>query len=247
MERNNIIIIALIAIIAIIAVCMGYMLLNPSIEYETLHISNGSSIEVPKADDASWNQDSNGIKTFTCESKHTTLMSFNSQEDLSLVGAGAFAIARDYLLTGAKDVEIYKDYQIKENTINGTHFYIVSISSNETHDNIVIGCENLDILKHMLDSLVLGKPGDGPSNATLSGSSTPVQTGSSANNDTSDKNKYSEDDLRRASQEGYNNGYSDALDDSNYNDNYYGDYDNAGIDSNYLSTHQQRVVNGSLE
>ncbi len=242
MQRDQMIIIALVAILAVILVGIGYMLLNPTVEYQTLQLSNGSSIDAPKANDATWNVDPNGIKTYTCESKHTVVMSFNSQEDLTLVGAGAFAIARDVLLTGATNVEMYKDYQIKENTVNGTHYYIVSISSNETHDNIVIGSNNLDILKHMLDSLVLGPPGEGPLNATLEQSSTPAPATPTPNN--TDKNKYSEDDLMRASQEGYYNGYSDAIDDSYYYDDYnsYEDYS----DDDYIDIEDEQTEYGPV-
>ncbi len=172
MEKNKIIILTLIAVIAVLAVCIGYALMNPQIEYETIHISNGTTIDVPKADDTSWTTDENGIKTYQCPSKHTVMMTFNSQENLNIVGAGAFALAREALMNGATDVENYNSYHIKENTINGTHYYIVNISSNSTHDNIVIGSENLDILKHMVDSLKLGQPAKNETNATVEESQT---------------------------------------------------------------------------
>ena len=234
MEKNNIIIIALIATIAVLGVCIGYAMMNPHVEYETVHISNGTTIDVPKANDASWVSDPNGIRTYTCESKHTIMMTFNSQEDMNLVGAGAFAMVRDALINGSKDVETYKNYQIKENTVNGTHYYITYISDNTTHDNIVIGSENLDILKHMLDSLILGPPGEGVANATVeqtqSSNPTPV------NKSTDNKNKYSEDDLMLAAQQGYYYGYSDGYDDSYYYDHYdvdssYDDYEDYGDSS----------------
>lgn len=236
MEKDRIIIIALIAVLAMILVGIGYTLFNPTLEYQTLHLSNATTIEAPKTDDATWNQDPNGIRTFTCESKHTVLMSFNSQEDLNLVGAGAFAIARDVLLNGAKDVETYGEYQIKENTVNSTHYYIVYVSSNETHDNIVIGSDSLDILKHMLDSLLLGPPGDGPLNATHEETSVSVPSTNSANTThNTNNNRYSEDDLMRASREGYYTGYSDALDDS-YSYDSYDDYDYYDPDDSSVET-----------
>lgn len=227
MEKNNIIIIALIATIAVLGVCIGYALMNPQVEYETINISNGTTIAVPKTNDASWVSNPNGIRTYSCQSKHTVMMTFNSQEDLNLVGAAAFAMARDALINGSTDVEKYKNYQIKENTVNGTHYYITYISNNETHDNIVIGSENLDILKHMLDSLTLGPPGEGVLNATAeqTQSSNPTPVNKSTNND--DKKKYSEDDLMRAAEEGYYTGYSDGYVDSSY---YYDDVD---IDSTF--------------
>lgn len=221
MEKNKIIIIALVAAIAVLCISIGYLMLN-SVQYETINISNGTTIDVPKAADASWTKDGYGIKTYSCQSKHTVMTTFNSQEDWNLVGAAGFAMARDVLMNGAANVENYNGHQIKENTVNGTQYYIVFISNNTTHDNIVIGSDNLDIVKHMIDSLVLGPPGEGQVNATLQSSqtSTPTQT-----SDDDDENKYSEDDLMLAAQEGYYTGYSDGYDDSyNYND-YYEDYD----------------------
>ncbi|WP_407410762.1 hypothetical protein [Methanobrevibacter sp.] len=219
MEKNKIIIIALIAVVAVLAVCVGYALMNPHVEYEKINISNGTTIDVPKANDASWTSDASGIRTYTCQSKHTIMMTFNSQEDLNLAGAVAFAGVRDALFNGAKDVEVYKNYQIKENSVNGTHYYIAYISSNETHDNIVIGSEKLDILKHMLDSLILGPPGEGVLNATVEQTQTSNPTPVNKTND-NNKNKYSEEDLMLAAQEGYYTGYSDGYDDSYYYDDY---------------------------
>ena len=225
MEKNKLIIIALIATIAILAISVGYALLFPSVEYEKINLSNGTTIDAPKADDASWTKDVNGIRTYACASKHTSMTSFNSQEDFSLVGAGGFALARDMLINGSKDVETYNNYQIKENTVNGTHYYIVYISNNATHDNIIIGSDSLDIIKHMIDSLVLGAPGEA-ANATLeqTGSPTPTNTSSV------DKTKYSEDDLILAAQYGYFTGYYDGYDDSSYYNSYnsYSDYNDYG-------------------
>lgn len=167
MDRNKTIIIVLVAIIAVLGVCIGYVLLTPHTDYETVNLSNGTTINVPKAADATFEKDSNGIRSYVCHSKHTVMDSFNSAEDFSLVGAGAFALARDALLNGSNDVETYKNYQIKENTLNGTHYYIVNITNNETHDNIFIGSESLDIVKHMLDSLVFGPPAEKEVNATV--------------------------------------------------------------------------------
>lgn len=220
MEKNKLIIIALIAVIAVLAFSVGYALLFSHVDYEKINLSNGTTIEVPKADDSSWTKDENGIRTYSCPSKHTVVTSLNSQEDFSLVGAGGFAIARDMLLNGSTDVEKYNNYQIKENTVNGTHYYIVYISSKVTHDNIIIGSDNLDILKHMLDSLVLGPPGES-ANATLEQTSSPTPTNTSSDDD---ENMYSEDDLILAAQYGYYTGYSDGYDDSYYYNSYYDDY-----------------------
>ena len=174
MDRNKIIIIVLLAIIVVLAAGIGYSLLNPTLEYQNVDLSNGTTIDVPKTDDSSFDEDSSGIKTYTCKSKHTTMISLNSQENSNLSEAVAFAGVREALINNAKDVELYKTYQIKENTINDTHYYITYISNNTTHDNIVIASENLDILKHMVNSLILGQPDDEQENTTQT--ETPTQT-----------------------------------------------------------------------
>ncbi|AMD16690.1 hypothetical protein TL18_00730 [Methanobrevibacter sp. YE315] len=226
MDNEKYIIIGLIAVIAVLAVGISYFLFFQSVEYQTIQISSGSTMEAPKADDVVWQEDENGIRTYACPSKKVSVISYNSADNLTLVGAAAFAMAREALLTGAHDVETYKGYQIKENTLNGTHYYLVNISSNETHDNIIIGCGDMDILKHMLDSLTLGAPKEGVS-ATPVGSSSasaPVKKNVTKNpND--DKNMYSQDDLLNAYYFGYSDGYWESTNDYYSYDNGYSGYD----------------------
>lgn len=211
MVNKKHIIIALLIVILVLIIGIGFSLFSQSnIEYEKINISNGTTIDVPKINDASWTKDSNGIRTYTSPSKHVVMTTFNSAEDFTLVGAAGFAMARDMLLAGSKDVEVYNNYQIKENTINNTHFYIVNISSDVTHDNIIIGSADLNILKHMLDSLVLGSPAKVANNDTSDNEV--VYVSNNNNKSADDKNKYSEEDLRKASEESYNSGYSDGID-----------------------------------
>ena len=184
MEKKHVIIIIL-AIIILLAGSVAFMTLNQT-KYQTINISNATTIEAPVADDVSWTVDENGIKTYACPSKHTSLMSFNSEENTGIVGAAAYAQARDSMLEGASDVENYNGYAIKENTINNVKYYIVSTANNSTHDNIVICSESLDILHHMLDSL---KYGNG--NASSTNSTAPVKADSNSTNGTSSSNSAS--------------------------------------------------------
>lgn len=221
MEKNQkYIIIALIAVISVLAVGIGYMMFNSAVEYQTISLSNGTTMDVPKAGDANWTVNEYGIKMYAATSKKTSVMSFNSEENFNLVGAAGFALARDALINGSSSVETYNGYDIRENTVNGTHYYVVYISNNQTHDNIFMGCGDLDILKHMIDSISFGQPGSSVKNTTVE--SEPAAVSSDVSSD--DKNKYSQDDLRRASQEGYYNGYADGLDDSYIDDYEYDDY-----------------------
>ncbi len=241
MENNQkYIIIALAVVIVALAAGIGYMIFNPSVEYQTINLSNGTTMEVPKADDSNWTINSYGIRMYTAQSKRTSVMSFNSQEDFTLVGAGAFALARDGLMNGSASVETYKNYEIRENTVNGTHYYVVYISNAKTHDNIVFGSGNLDILKHMIDSISFGEPGKSVKNATSE--SEPVVVSNNVSD--GDNNKYSQDDLMRASQEGYYNGYADGVDDSYY----YYDYDDYDVgSSSYSSSSSSDSVESSVD
>ena len=159
LEKKQIIIIILIAVIIALAGLVAFTLLNQT-QYQTIQISNGTTIDVPKTDDATWSDLGYGIKSYSCESKHFVLTSYNSQENPNLVGGLGFALARDMLLNGSTDVENYHGYQIKENTVNDTHFYIVFVGNDTSHDNIIIGSADLGMLKHVLDTIHFGKPGE---------------------------------------------------------------------------------------
>ena len=230
MERDKkIIIIALVVVIMALAAGIGYMLLN-NVEYQTLALSNGTTIEAPKTDDASWKDEGYGIRIYTSASKKTALTSFNSAENPNLVGAMGLAMARDALMNGSASVEKYKNYDIRENMVNGTHYYMVYISNNQTHDNIFIASESMDILKHMIDSLKFGNPKD-VVNATAA--SQPAVSNNA--NTTNNSNKYSEEDMMRAAELGYFTGYSDGYDDSAYYYDDSGDYDYSDDSSDYSS------------
>ena len=232
-KEKKIIIIALVALIMALSVGIGYMLLN-NVEYQTLALSNGTTIDAPKADDASWKEQGYGIRMYTSASKKTALTSFNSAENPNLAGAVGLAMARDALMNGSASVEKYKNYDLRENTVNGTHYYMVYISNNQTHDNVFIASENMDILKHMVDSLKFGNPKE-VVNATAASQPTVSNNANTTNN----SNKYSEEDMMRAAELGYFTGYSDGYDDSYYYyDDYsdYSDYDDSSDYSDYSSS-----------
>ena len=216
METNKkYIIIALVALILALGSVFGYMVMF-HVDYERVHISSTTTIEVPKYDDVSWSEEE-GIKLYSCPSKGVVMQSVNSQENLSLAGAIAYAGIRDGIIENSTSVELYHGYDIRLRTINGTDFYVVSISNNETHDNILILSKNLDILKHMIDSIEFGKP-TFQANLTSDTPSVTIPSNTSKNN----SNMYSEYDLMNAAQYGYLMGYYDGYDDSYY---YYDDYD----------------------
>ena len=152
------IIIALVAILAVLAIGIAFSMFGQSnTEYEKINLSKSASLEVPKVSDVNSTKDENGVKTWTFKSKETAISAFNSKEESSLAGAAEFAVVRDSLLNGSTDAQVYKGYEIKENTINGVHYYIVSTGNDTTHDNIILSSTNLEILQHMLDTLTFKK------------------------------------------------------------------------------------------
>lgn len=156
----------MLAVITTLAGLIAFTLLD-QIQYQTINISNATTIEAPKGNEVSWTVDTLGIKKYTCNIKHTSIISFNSEEDLSLEGATTYALERDTMLNGASSVENYHGYEIKENTWNNVKYYIVSIANNETHDNIVISSESLDVVHHMIDSLKFGASSNDPKDVVV--------------------------------------------------------------------------------
>lgn len=159
MIDSKYILIALILVILALVIGIGAALFSPSeVTYETLNVSSTAAIDVPKTDDATWIVNENGIKTYQCPSKNVVMNTYNSAEDYSTSSDEEFANDLDVWVDGASDVENYSGYDIKENTVNGTQYYVAYIGNETTHDNIIIGSGDLDILKNMLDSLVFTAP-----------------------------------------------------------------------------------------
>ena len=159
MNKNQIIIIILALFIIIAAAGIGFTLFShKNIEYKTINLSNGTTIEVPISDDATFTKDDVGLKTYFSKSFKTVVTSFNSEEDWDLAGGIAFAGLRDSLISQANILETYNGYTIKETDVNNTHYYVTVVGNNNTHDNILILSSDLDILKHILGSIHFGTP-----------------------------------------------------------------------------------------
>lgn len=222
MDRKYIII-ALVAVILALVAGIGYMLFfNHTVEYQTIALSSGTTVEVPKVNDSTWTVNALGIRAYSAPSEKTMVTSFNSAEAANPNGAKAFSAIKEKMFNGSSSVEKYNKRDIKENTINGTHYYMVEISNNKTQDNVILCSENIDILKHMIDSLIFGDP-----NAANADMVSPAAVSDDG------ENTYSEDELMMAILGGYYygylNGYSDSYDangyDSSYDDYSYDDYD----------------------
>lgn len=191
MEKNHIIIILAIFII-ITAAGIGFTLFShKNIEYKTINLSNGTTIEVPISDDATFTKDDVGLKTYFSKSFKTVVTSFNSEEDWDLAGGIAFAGLRDSLISQANILETYNGYTIKETDVNNTHYYVTVVGNNNTHDNILILSSDLDILKHILGSIHFGTPVSKNNSAAEQNVSTSTPT---STENTQTKNKTEDDE-----------------------------------------------------
>ena len=226
METKNIIIIAVIAVIICIATGAMFGLLTKSVDYERIELMpNGTSIELPK-DELKYEGEMNetGAKMWTF--KQGALMTFNSEEAINarglygLGGALGFKGVEDMVLNHFEKREEIDGFTVY--TIDGEKMgiegrgmmYCIITKNNESHDNIVMAADDKDIVLHMAKSIEYKSV-----NSTKTASkSTATASSSSNSNDNdvhNDKNKYSEEDLKRANQEGYDSGYSDGQSDSN--------------------------------
>ena len=157
MESKYKILIAVV-VIALAAVAF-YFLTADNAEFKTANLTNGTVIDVPNTFDGNWTLNNYGAKIFTASSKRTAVISYNLAQNYVPSGADRFAEARDGFMNGSELVENYNGNDIVQKTINDTSYYIVSMSNETTHDNIIIACASMDTLKHMIDSLHFGDSG----------------------------------------------------------------------------------------
>lgn len=228
METKNIVIIAVLAITICIIAGATFGLLTKSVNYERIELMpNGTSIEAP-ANELKYEGEVNesGAKLWTF--KQGSLMTFNSEEAINarglygLGGAVGIKAINDMVLNHFEKREEIDGFTVY--TIDGEKLgiegrgimYCIITKNDDTHDNIVIITDSKDITLHMAKSIQYKS-----ANITNTNSNEASTASTSTHNTTdNNKNKYSEEDLARANQEGYDSGYSDG-----YSDSYYDDYD----------------------
>lgn len=172
-------------------------------------------------------------------------MTFNSEEAINarglygLGGALGFKGVEDMVLNHFEKREEIDGFTVY--TIDGEKLdiegrgmmYCIITKNNESHDNIVMAADDKDIVLHMAKSIEYKS-----ANTTKTASSSTATASSSSNSNDNDvhndKNKYSEEDLKRANQAGYDSGYSDGQSDSNGHD-----------DSNSISSVETTVDSSS--
>lgn len=226
METKKIIIIGILIVIICILAGAIFGVLTSNVAYERIEITpNGTSIEVP-SENAKYEGEINKTGAKMWSFKQGALMTFNSEEAIDargyngLGGAVGFNDIHDIVLTHFEKQENIDGFTVY--TLNGKQLgmngrgtmYCIMTGNDQTHDNIIITADSKDVVLHMAKSIQY-KTG----NITVNNTSTDSGTASinaddvSSNtptNNNDDKNKYAEDDLKRANSEGYSNGFNDA-------------------------------------
>lgn len=153
MKKLNIIIILLVILIIIIGIGILFTsgILQQSNNMKTIALSNTCSINVSQSD-TNISSYADTIKMYNDTKNNIAIVSYNSQEAFNgtgnaLGGAVAFAGIRDGLTVGENIGELNGFSLYK---CNG--YYSAKLVNNVTHDNIVIVCKDVDLLKKIVSS-----------------------------------------------------------------------------------------------
>lgn len=154
MEKNKKIIIGiLIAIIIILAAGIAFTAYNFQIQYQTIAISNATTMEVPFSDNSKFFNDDLGIKYYLDAEHDVQEISWNSQEELSL--AGGISVAAMFEKMKSTNISTMEDgvvfYENKE-----LDCFVIVTGNDTTHDNILIMAKDKNIALHMYKSIKYG-------------------------------------------------------------------------------------------
>ena len=153
MKKQNIIIIALIAVIIMLSIGILFTsgLLKQTDTMETIALSNTCTVNVTESD-VNFTTYADTIKLYNDTENEIEIISYNSEEafegaDNALGGAVAFAGIRDALTIG-ENIDDLNGFLLYK--CDG--YYSAKLVNNSTHDNIVIVCKDLDLLKKIVSS-----------------------------------------------------------------------------------------------
>lgn len=154
MDNKHIIIIGLVAVLFIVGGFISYNLITGNnIEYQTIALSNATTIEVPVSDKASFFSDDLGIKYYQDEKHGVQVISWNSQEELSLTGAVDVA-AQFEKQKGGSTPTMEDGVAVYQNKESG--YYIIEAKNETTHDNVMIMAKDKNVALHMFKSIRFG-------------------------------------------------------------------------------------------
>lgn len=190
MERSKkIIIVLLLIVLAILLFIVANAYFNQNVEYQSIYLSNATTIDVPVSDEAEFVSDDLGIKYYQDPKYDVSIISWNSQEELSIRGAADVA-AQFEKQKGGNTPTIEDGVPIYYNSESG--MYCIEAGNDTTHDNILIMCKDKDMALKIYHSI---KFGISSINKDAGGSSiNPPQLNTSETDDESDDSYYDDYD-----------------------------------------------------
>ncbi len=154
MDTKKLIIIALIAVIVVLGGLIAYTVFTQNqVEYQTIAISNATTMEVPVSENSTFFNDSLGIKYYQDEKSGAQVISWNGQEQASTDGAQK--IGTQFEKQKANTTQTFEDgVPVYENKKLGC--FIIEVKNATTNDNIIIVAKDKDVALHMLKSIKFG-------------------------------------------------------------------------------------------
>lgn len=154
MKKLNLIIILLIIFLIVLSVGILFTsgILQQSDNMKTIALSSTCTLDVIESD-TNISTYADTVKVYNDTKNGICVVSYNSQEadesqGNALGGAVAFATMRDALTIGEnlEDLNSFSLYKCDG-------YYSAKLAKNTTHDNIVIVCKDLDLLKKIVSSV----------------------------------------------------------------------------------------------
>ena len=228
MNTKKLIIIALIAVIVVLGGLIAYTVFTQNqVEYQTIAISNATTMEVPVSENSTFFNDSLGIKYYQDEKSGVQVISWNGQEQSSTDGAQK--IGTQFENQKVNTTQTFEDgVPVYENKKLGC--FIIEVKNATTNDNIIIVAKDKDVALHMLKSIKFGV-----SNITNAAQVQPYTGSSGSGSHSGDDNNtvvvfypwYIDDTDYDSYDYSYDSGYSDSgsYDDSSYDYDDESDYD----------------------
>lgn len=226
MNKKHLIIVVLLIIVLFLIIGIAFTIMSTTTAYENFTCNDtGTTFEVPVGLKVRQDQENYGIRYSVMSTPDGDIVIQRSLGDNPYMGEG---------MSGASD--LINSYN--GDKVNGVELHTCSRTvKNEATGEVIMVTSNRgdnETVEHIINSIRWGNK-----TGNLTEGSSSISPISSSNNGSNNHAKYTDEDLELAKSLGYNNGYSDGVDDSNY----YGS-------SNVITTTDSSggyVVNGSLE
>lgn len=154
MDNRKVIIIALIAVIVVLGGLIAYSLFTQNqVQYQTIAVSNATTMEVPVSKNSTFFNDALGIKYYQDDKSGVQVISWNGQEQASAKGAVNIASQFEKQKAGTTQsiengVSVYENKKLR--------CFIIEVKNATTNDNIIIVAKDKNVALHMLKSIKFG-------------------------------------------------------------------------------------------